>query len=86
MNILENLWYGNIRPCEDLPSNDDYIKAAKLKNCYNDKLEQTLSDNQKELFNKLKDVQLEQESLGECDAFIRGFNIAIKNMIQVYKS
>ena len=86
MNTLENLWYGNIRPCEDLPSNDNYIKAAKLKNCYNDKLEQTLSAEQKEILNKLKNVQLEQESLGECDAFVRGFTIAAKIMTQVYSS
>ncbi len=84
MTTLENLWYGNIRPCEKAITGDnEYSRAAKLCIRHTDALAATLTDAQKEILDKLIAAQTEQSSLGECDAFIRGFVIGVKIMQEV---
>ena len=50
---------------------------------HTDALAATLTDAQKELLDKLIAAQTEQSSLGECDAFIRGFVIGVKIIQEV---
>ena len=84
MTTLENLWYGNIHPYEkSVPKESEYSKAAKLCIRHSDALAATLTDAQKETLDKLIAAQTEQSSLGECDAFIRGFVIGVKIMQEV---
>lgn len=84
MTTLENLWYGNIHPYEkSVPKESEYAKAAKQCIRHTDSLVATLTDAQKETLDKLITAQTEQSSLGECDAFIRGFVIGVKMMLEV---
>ena len=84
MTTLENLWYGNIHPYEkSVPKESEYAKAAKQCIRHTDSLVATLTDAQKETLDKLITAQTEQSSLGECDAFIRGFVIGVKIMQEV---
>ena len=61
----------------------EYAKAVKLCIRHTDALAATLTDAQKEILDKLIAAQTEQSSLGECDAFIRGFVIGVKIMQEV---
>ena len=73
MTTLENLWYGNIRPCEKaITCDNEYSRAAKLCIRHTDY--------------KLIAAQTEQSSLGECDAFIRGFVLGVKIMQEVNRT
>ena len=79
MTTLENLWYGNIQPYDmDLVPGSPYDKAFNRKIRYEEELMSVLSDEQKEIYEKLSNTQSEQLSLGECDAFRRGFSIGHK--------
>ena len=51
MNILEELWYGNIEPAEyDISSSNECKEMLQLISRNEDKLLATMTDSQKELF------------------------------------
>ena len=87
MTILEDLWYGNVRPTEK-----SIVRGGKLDNlmkilCQNeDDLMSGLTDKQKEIFDKFKDCQSEITDFLETEAFTQGFAIAVKLMVEVMKT
>ena len=87
MTILEDLWYGNVRPTEK-----SIVRGSKLDNllkllCQNeDDLMKGLTDKQKESFDKFKDCQSEITDYLETEAFASGFTIAVKLMVEVMKT
>lgn len=87
MTTLEDLWYGNIRPTER-----SIQRGGKLDNlmkllCQNeDDLMSGLSEKQKESFEKFKDCQSEIIDFLETEAFISGFTLAVKIMVEVMGS
>ena len=53
MRILEEFWYGNIEPTEyDTSSNKEYKKLVEMICRNEEKLRATMTDDQKELFEK----------------------------------
>ena len=61
MRILEELWYGNIEPTEyDTSSCKEYRKLLGLICRNEEKLRATMTDEQKELFEKYTDCVREQ--------------------------
>ncbi|MDO5123937.1 MAG: hypothetical protein Q4D44_04640 [Eubacteriales bacterium] len=87
MTILEDLWYGNVRPTER-----SIVRGSKLDNlmkliCQNeDDLMIGLTEKQKENFEKFKDCQSEITDYLETEAFTQGFTIAIQLMVEVMKT
>ena len=87
MTILEDLWYGNVRPTER-----SIIRGGKLDKLMNilcqneDNLMGSLTDKQKESFEKFKDCQSEITDYLETEAFTQGFIIAVKLMVEVMKT
>ena len=87
VTILEDLWYGNVRPTER-----SIVRGGKLDNlmkliCQNeDDLMKDLTDKQKESFEKFKDCQSEITDYLETEAFTSGFTIAVKLMVEVMKT
>ena len=87
VTILEDLWYGNVRPTER-----SIVRGSKLDNlmkliCQNeDNLMGSLTDKQKESFEKFKDCQSEITDYLETEAFTQGFIIAVKLMVEVMKT
>ena len=87
MTILEDLWYGNVRPTER-----SIVRGGKLNNlmkllCQNeDDLMSGITDKQKENFEKFKDCQSEITDYLETEAFTQGFTIAVKLMVEVIKT
>ena len=84
MTTLEDLYYGNIRP------SDRYIKRGTKVDqivkliCKNeDKLIATLTEQQKEIFEKFKDCQSVLSGTVEREAFRDGFVLATRIMIEV---
>ena len=86
MSILEEFYFGNIIPNE-IPSvpSSDYAKANKLAIRHDEGLTATLTEQQKKIFQKYKDNNIELLNLGECDAFIRVFSLGIKFMAEALK-
>ena len=79
MTILENLWYGNIRPVEEfVDGNAEYRNLLRLVGNNREKLEATLSSEQAELFEKFYTAVNEMNSISETAAFKYGFCLAIE--------
>ena len=87
VTILEDLWYGNVRPTER-----SIVRGSRLDNlmkliCQNeDDLMSGFTDKQKESFEKFKDCQSEITDYLETEAFAQGFTIAVKLMVEVMKT
>ncbi len=79
MTTLEKLYYGNITPHEyEVERGSEYDATAKLVIRHEQELFATLTEQQKSILEKIKDHHTELMSLGERDAFCRGFSLAVK--------
>lgn len=82
MDTLEDLYYGNLFPHEKCAKLDDETKELLvLLNRNEEKLIATLSDEQKETFEKYKDCNREISEICERQAFITGFKLGAKIVI-----
>ena len=78
-SILEELWYGNICPETDKRANSPEMKQlmgtmAK----HHDELMSTLTEEQKEIFEKFDDCWGEYLGLAERTVFVYSFKLATK--------
>jgi len=83
MDILEDLYYGSLSPHEECVKLDDETKELlTLLNRNEEKLTATLSDEQKETFEKYKDCSREISEICERQSFIIGFKLGAKIIIE----
>ncbi len=74
VNILKDLYYGNICPCDrDVKRGSKVDHLQKLICCNEDELVSNLTDKQKEVFEKYKEVQSELYNHFEREVFAQGF-------------
>ena len=80
MDILEELWYGNITPTEYscIENNTNYKEALKLVNQNQERLKATLTDEQSELLEKLLIANEEFANHIELDCFKVGFKLGAR--------
>ena len=84
MNILEELWYGNIEPAEyDISPSKEYKELLRLISRNEDKLLATMTDAQKELFSRYTDCVREYQAMAECLLFQNSFSLGAKMMLEV---
>ena len=84
MNVLEELWYGNLEPSEfDSSSSKEYKELLHLVGRNEEKLLTTMTEEQKELFSKYSDAVREFQALAECLLFQRSFQLGARLMIEV---
>ena len=84
MTTLENLYLGNISPHERYIKQGTRVdKLVKLICKNEDALNASLTEKQKENFEKFKECQGELSCFTEKEAFSAGFILATKIMIQV---
>ena len=86
MNTIQDLYYGRISPYEmSISTAPEYQKLKALSNRNEDLLRESLSDEQKELLDKLTECITDISSISERDMFIAGFRLGVKLMIDVMK-
>ena len=79
MDILEDLYYGNLFPHEKCAKLDDEVKELlKLLNRNEEKLAAALTEAQKETFEKYKDCNREISEI-----FLNGFRLGARIIIDV---
>ena len=84
MDTLEDLYYGNLFPHEKCAKLDEEMKELLgLLNRNEEKLIATLSDKQKETFEKYKDCNQEISEICERNAFLNGFRLGARIIIEV---
>ena len=76
MNILQELWYGNIRPNEDKVITDEEKALVSLIAKHHETLFSSLKNNDLVVFEKYADCFTEYASLIEAQAFEIGFKLA----------
>ena len=84
MKLLEELWYGNIEPTDfDADAGKDYKEALRLITRNEEKLQATMTDEQKELFSRYMDCVREHQSMAECLLFQNSFRLGARIMLEV---
>ena len=84
MKTLEDLYYGNIIPQEKAFNDGSrYGTLLTYVQRHMDDLNATLTEGQKEVFEKYCDCKEEMQSISEVNAFISGFKLAMRIMIEV---
>lgn len=84
MKLLEELWYGNIEPADfDADTGKDYKELLRLISRNEEKLQATMTDEQKELFSRYMDCVREHQSMAECLLFQNSFRLGARIMLEV---
>ena len=84
MNILEDLWFGNISPWErPFKKDGEYAELLSLVIRHQEDLLSRLNDEEKEIFEKYTDCSAEMRDLTEREAFVKGFTIGAQIIIEV---
>ena len=84
MKILEEFWYGNIEPTDyDTSSCKEYKKFLELICSNEEKLQATLTDEQKELFFRYVDCVREFQTMADCLLFQHSFKLGARMMLEV---
>ena len=84
MNVLEELWYGNLEPSEfDSSPGKEYKELLHLVGRNEEKLLSTMTAEQKELFSRYSDCVREFHALAECLLFQNSFKLGARMMTEV---
>ena len=83
MRLLEEFWYGNIEPTEYDTSSKEYKKLQELICRNEEKLKATMTDEQKELFEKYSDCVREYQTITDCLIFQNSFKLGARMMLEV---
>ena len=85
MQILEELYSGNIRPDVRFYGKDTpFAELARLRQRNKDKLLESFNENEKELFEKFDDAQSEIDSITRFDKFSYGFRLGVLVMAEAF--
>lgn len=78
------LWYGNIEPTEyDTNACKEYKEALRLITRNEERLQATMTDEQKELFARYTDAVHEYQTIAECLLFQTSFKLGARMMLEV---
>lgn len=84
MTTLENLYFGNIVPHERFLKDGTRVdELVKLIEKNEDELTSTLTEKQKEIFEKIKDCSNELSCITEAKSFSTGYILATRIMVEV---
>ena len=84
MKLLEEFWYGNIEPNEyDTNACKEYKEALRLITRNEERLQATMTDEQKELFAQYMDAVREYQTIAECFLFQTSFKLGARMMLEV---
>lgn len=82
MNILHELWYGNIYSSEcPIKKDSEYAEALRKVVEERENLLPSLSPELQRGIEKLLDVQMEAAVIAERDAFVMGFRLAVQILV-----
>ena len=84
MNVLEELWYGNINPMEvsHIEGNPECKEAMQLVNRNTERLKEMLTKEQIDLLLRYSESRNELSNITELDAFKTGFKLGAGLVIE----
>lgn len=78
MSVIQDLWYGNIKPNEDKVITEEEKKLVQLMVRHYEALSSSLKEDELETFKKYAECFTEYSILIESQAFEIGFRLAVK--------
>lgn len=78
MSVIQDLWYGNIKPNEDKVITEEEKKLVHLMARHYETLSSSLKDDKLETLKKYAECFTEYSILIESQAFEIGFKLAVK--------
>ena len=85
MDIIKELWYGNVSPFEQCTRGDKQMKELLSLMARNrDELEETLTEKQKETLEKFEENMNEMHGIAERNAFSYGFRLGVQLMAEAF--
>jgi hypothetical protein len=85
MDIIKELWYGNVAPFEQCTRGDNQMKELLSLMARNrDELGEGLTEKQKETLEKFEEALNEMHSIAERDAFSYGLRLGIRLMAEAF--
>ena len=85
MDIIKELWCGNVSPFEQCTRGDKQLKELLSLMAHNrDELEETLTEKQKETLEKFEENMNEMHGITERDAFSYGFRLGVQLMAEAF--
>lgn len=86
MEVLKDLWYGNLYPQEEYSVNQQEIKRT-LSNVVEleEKLKRECPLDLRASLDKFIEEQMDLSALTECAGFVKGFCLGARMMIAVFK-
>ena len=79
-STIKNLWYGNISPHEEIYNNKRLKKLYKNLEMLEEDIKQLIKDK----FKVLDDIYTEIIDEYQVNAFVKGFNLALKFTTEAY--
>ena len=84
MSIIDDLWHGNVAPNERFfEKNSEYAAVLQDVLQHSKDLRDRLNDKEAEILEKLTESMNEMCGIGERDAFVRGFTLGARVIIEV---
>ena len=83
MRILEDLWYGKVIPWQMGIKSEEYKGLMAQIAESEDKLMELLSEEAKEVYERLMAQQSEAVALEQREAFIRNFKLGARFMLEI---
>ena len=84
MRLLEEFWYGNIEPTDyDVNAGKEYKEVLRSIAKNEEKIQATMTDEQKELFSRYTDAVREYQTMAECLLFQNSFKLGARMMLEV---
>lgn len=85
MNIIEELYLGNIRPGSDLAQrNPSFAKAMEREEHHSQELMDSLNSNSRELFERFCDSRADLDGIANYDIFTYALKFGIMLMVEVF--
>ena len=85
MTILENLYNGNINIVEkSIKKGSEYDRLTKVASELEDKLMESISGQEKELFESIFITRFQQEDIMLTETFVEGFRLGAQIMLEVF--
>ena len=82
MNILEALWGGDIRPSErTVRRGTEYARLQDAALRAYDRFWAMLSEDQKEAYKTLADLDMERTAISDADIFAKGFRLGVRLLL-----
>lgn len=84
MNVLEEFWYGNLDPAEyDAYPNEEYKELIRLVSRNEEKLLETMTDEQRELFFRYSVCARAHQALAESLLFQNSLRLEARIILEI---